>query len=122
RRCVWSTELLSYFFFFFQAEDGIRDATVTGVQTCALPILRQVDRDHGRRRRLVLEIDLDAEYDEEAGRHGGHGRRQRLRAEAEEIGRASCREREEIAVGGDAWERKRERWSVAWGGAAVPMW
>src|SRR5207245_6476053 len=25
--------------FFFQAEDGIRDATVTGVQTCALPIL-----------------------------------------------------------------------------------
>src|SRR5207245_8549419 len=26
------------FFFFFQAEDGIRYATVTGVQTCALPI------------------------------------------------------------------------------------
>src|SRR5207248_8857228 len=26
------------FFFFFQAEDGIRDRTVTGVQTCALPI------------------------------------------------------------------------------------
>src|SRR5689334_24338351 len=26
------------FFFFFQAEDGIRDGTVTGVQTCALPI------------------------------------------------------------------------------------
>src|SRR5207245_3488120 len=26
------------FSFFFQAEDGIRDATVTGVQTCALPI------------------------------------------------------------------------------------
>src|SRR2546430_9667772 len=25
-------------FFFFQAEDGIRDLTVTGVQTCALPI------------------------------------------------------------------------------------
>src|SRR5689334_23565632 len=25
-------------FFFFQAEDGIRDGTVTGVQTCALPI------------------------------------------------------------------------------------
>src|SRR5207245_4787492 len=33
-RCVpWCV-----FFFFFQAEDGIRDATVTGVQTCALPI------------------------------------------------------------------------------------
>src|SRR2546427_6503835 len=28
------------FFFFFQAEDGIRDLTVTGVQTCALPIYR----------------------------------------------------------------------------------
>src|SRR5882762_1671068 len=28
------------FFFFFQAEDGIRDSSVTGVQTCALPILR----------------------------------------------------------------------------------
>src|SRR3989440_12364788 len=27
------------FFFFFQAEDGIRDLIVTGVQTCALPIL-----------------------------------------------------------------------------------
>src|SRR5690554_7664678 len=26
------------FYFFFQAEDGIRDADVTGVQTCALPI------------------------------------------------------------------------------------
>src|SRR2546422_7629474 len=26
------------FFFFFQAEDGIRDVAVTGVQTCALPI------------------------------------------------------------------------------------
>src|SRR5437773_11404860 len=29
---------LSFFFFFFQAEDGIRDRDVTGVQTCALPI------------------------------------------------------------------------------------
>src|SRR5216684_7543187 len=28
-----------FFFFFFQAEDGIRDVAVTGVQTCALPIL-----------------------------------------------------------------------------------
>ena len=30
---------LNVFFFFFQAEDGIRDDLVTGVQTCALPIL-----------------------------------------------------------------------------------
>src|SRR2546425_8110087 len=29
------------FFFFFQAEDGIRDKLVTGVQTCALPISRR---------------------------------------------------------------------------------
>src|SRR3712207_7308516 len=29
----------SFGFFFFQAEDGIRDIGVTGVQTCALPIL-----------------------------------------------------------------------------------
>src|SRR5437762_3860329 len=29
------------FFFFFQAEDGIRDTSVTGVQTCALPISRR---------------------------------------------------------------------------------
>src|SRR5689334_23800204 len=31
--------------FFFQAEDGIRGGTVTGVQTCALPIWRRVRRD-----------------------------------------------------------------------------
>src|SRR5688572_2062054 len=30
---------MPFIFFFFQAEDGIRDLTVTGVQTCALPIL-----------------------------------------------------------------------------------
>src|SRR2546430_12686732 len=32
------------FFFFFQAEDGIRDLTVTGVQTCALPISWAIER------------------------------------------------------------------------------
>src|SRR3989440_2248033 len=31
------------FFFFFQAEDGIRDLIVTGVQTCALPICLEMD-------------------------------------------------------------------------------
>src|SRR5256886_5443859 len=34
------------FFFFFQAEDGIRDLTVTGVQTCALPISERLARAH----------------------------------------------------------------------------
>src|SRR5256885_13045838 len=33
-----SVVYIHYFFFFFQAEDGIRDYKVTGVQTCALPI------------------------------------------------------------------------------------
>src|SRR5256885_12059742 len=33
-----------YVFFFFQAEDGIRDYKVTGVQTCALPISTQAQR------------------------------------------------------------------------------
>src|SRR5205809_6162316 len=40
------------FFFFFQAEDGIRDVAVTGVQTCALPICRRrvvLRRQHLRR-------------------------------------------------------------------------
>src|SRR3989441_11168981 len=32
------------FFFFFQAEDGIRDKLVTGVQTCALPISKAESR------------------------------------------------------------------------------
>src|SRR2546426_6337368 len=36
---VLNLELSNIFFFFFQAEDGIRDYKVTGVQTCALPIL-----------------------------------------------------------------------------------
>src|SRR3989449_5051129 len=35
------------FFFFFQAEDGIRDVAVTGVQTCALPILGRDNRPSG---------------------------------------------------------------------------
>src|SRR6266481_4320764 len=40
------------YFFFFQAEDGIRDGTVTGVQTCALPIWRGTLL-HARLRALV---------------------------------------------------------------------
>src|SRR6266516_5821986 len=38
-------------FFFFQAEDGIRDRTVTGVQTCALPITRSEGSSCSRRSR-----------------------------------------------------------------------
>src|SRR5438874_6861697 len=43
-----------FFFFFFQAEDGIRDLYVTGVQTCALPILF-VGRASCRKKRCSLE-------------------------------------------------------------------
>src|SRR2546430_10407814 len=39
-----SEQDLIIFFFFFQAEDGIRDLTVTGVQTCALPIYLNAPR------------------------------------------------------------------------------
>src|SRR5689334_24030416 len=34
----YNSYIFFFYFFFFQAEDGIRDGTVTGVQTCALPI------------------------------------------------------------------------------------
>src|SRR5437762_10916170 len=47
--------LLFLFFFFFQAEDGIRDTSVTGVQTCALPISECEVVDSGQ-----AEADLDA--------------------------------------------------------------
>src|SRR5687767_15507191 len=43
------------FFFFFQAEDGIRDKLVTGVQTCALPIF------HERDVRLLVVVDAMVE-------------------------------------------------------------
>src|SRR5207302_7567832 len=47
-------------FFFFQAEDGIRDFHVTGVQTCALPILEQtlkaLERSGGLKRVKMLYL------------------------------------------------------------------
>src|SRR3989442_10660864 len=46
------------FFFFFQAEDGIRDADVTGVQTCALPISLTSGTT------LTVEIDMTASLSE----------------------------------------------------------
>src|SRR2546430_16886037 len=54
-------------FFFFQAEDGIRDLTVTGVQTCALPIFSYLFRQVGQfvfapgtSEDRVMEAALDA--------------------------------------------------------------
>src|SRR5256886_7585208 len=45
------------FAFFFQAEDGIRDLTVTGVQTCALPIYSGGSRTQTDERVLLGELD-----------------------------------------------------------------
>src|SRR5258706_10742142 len=62
RRCYAGDEIdmgiaqsgSSLFFFFFQAEDGIRDWSVTGVQTCALPI-------SGKRRIIGRVVELARE-------------------------------------------------------------
>src|SRR5207245_6632521 len=56
--------------FFFHAEDGIRDATVTGVQTCALPIYRiQLEPEYG----ATLEPAQRLGIDNCAGRRGPCG-------------------------------------------------
>src|SRR2546430_12188061 len=55
-----------FIFFFFQAEDGIRDLTVTGVQTCALPISSRPARDASEGRRLARERRLTEDDDREA--------------------------------------------------------
>src|SRR5438046_9526886 len=52
RASVWL--LIVSFIFFFQAEDGIRDWSVTGVQTCALPIALALAREHGTEANAVL--------------------------------------------------------------------
>src|SRR5256885_7389068 len=51
-------KLIMSFFFFFQAEDGIRDYKVTGVQTCALPISVFIDApaSHSALDRQLLEV------------------------------------------------------------------
>src|SRR5260370_19643766 len=45
-------------FFFFQAEDGIRDSSVTGVQTCALPICHELGEQ--RREAALMRPGLPA--------------------------------------------------------------
>src|SRR5207247_4470700 len=96
---IYCDIVLYTFFFFFQAEDGIRDPLVTGVQTCALPIyfmglFSWLGRLFGARpqspeQRLTQVIkDLRAR---ESGRTA--------QTPARQIGRASCRERGESEVG-----------------------
>src|SRR5438309_12016647 len=80
--------------FFFQAEDGIRDGTVTGVQTCALPIL---ENSSGALRALYADLHVhsddtvgtnDTSYNLSYGRDVAG-----LDVLGYKIGRASCRER-----------------------------
>src|SRR5438046_3333050 len=56
KRCRSASIILWRALFFFQAEDGIRDWSVTGVQTCALPIC---DRRRGRGPVEMRHCDLD---------------------------------------------------------------
>src|SRR5207249_7375995 len=108
--------------FFFQAEDGIRDRNVTGVQTCALPILwtaRHVDEPY---RRAGFDAELvglergDAgtvaghlHFDHRASRLGGGRSGRHIGRRGCEIGRASCRERGGGWVGGVALEETTAR-------------
>src|SRR5437870_13201352 len=82
--------------FFFQAEDGIRDGHVTGVQTCALPIFAD-DKGFGYIERAGapdLHVHYTAIKDQTGHRTLLAGQKVEFE-EAEEIGRASCRERVE---------------------------
>src|SRR5690625_6729717 len=94
-------------FFFFQAEDGIRDGHVTGVQTCALPICTEqesVDLPAGTTVAGLLELL--------AGRHRDLepvlARSSYLLDEIAEIGRASCRERMETWVGERSFRKRTQ--------------
>src|SRR2546430_5630745 len=70
---VTMTDCCIFFFFFFQAEDGIRVLTVTGVQTCALPILHHRRDRAGHRRDDVNR--LPADFSRALDRHRGEFRR-----------------------------------------------
>src|SRR5256886_13196326 len=85
-------------FFFFQAEDGIRDLTVTGVQTCALPICllgrRMVDAIDWTRKHPELHARPVALFGASTGAAAALvAAAERPQATHAEIGRASCRER-----------------------------
>src|SRR5262249_59710619 len=107
--------------FFFQAEDGIRDWSVTGVQTCALPICRdraQVERRlyglwrrHAGRQGSGVVVAAQA-HPQRADQADAVGRlRFRLRLQ---IGRASCRERVKMSVGGGSLKERKEETDGRW--------
>src|SRR3989449_3763254 len=90
----------SMVFFFFQAEDGIRDVAVTGVQTCALPILAEaqilVDEGlRGPRRPAPLHqlLERAAPVEARACTMAVPALADPVGFLGRQIGRASCRER-----------------------------
>src|SRR5256885_2604079 len=99
RMSLW-LRVYSMFFFFFQAEDGIRDYKVTGVQTCALPILtRQALENAGFlfcfycSQFETLMVALSCRFRlAVGGRNASSWANQRTLGHGQ-IGRASCRER-----------------------------
>src|SRR5206468_8146616 len=104
---------------FLQAEDGIRDLIVTGVQTCALPIYLSHPDGGGFRRQgaigVFAEVLMARRIQQVEHRilvFKGHHRR----GDRDEIGRASCRERGESAAVEVAVKKKNEvqtEWSIA---------
>src|SRR5688500_19337057 len=88
-------------FFFFQAEDGIRDYKVTGVQTCALPIFRESaalgDAEVEARAADDRSVALAGIVAPFGDLHRAHDLRDH-EVDVGEIGRASCRERVKISV------------------------
>src|SRR5256886_11850443 len=56
----WLTGQAILVCFFFQAEDGIRDLTVTGVQTCALPICQSDGRALDGAQAVIKNLEHDA--------------------------------------------------------------
>src|SRR5437762_8847719 len=89
--------------FFFQAEDGIRDTSVTGVQTCALPICL-----HSRPSGTDQLSGLAGQGDRAVSATGDSARPRprRLTDVWKQIGRASCRERVEDTDGDGRVEQK----------------
>src|SRR2546426_11919384 len=97
-------------FFFFQAEDGIRDYKVTGVQTCALPI--SVPPRVGKADRGAGGV-VRPHRDEYAGRATAGGRRAPGRHPHQttlkpKIGRGAWRGRGENSVGAVSLKKKKK--------------
>src|SRR5699024_11942403 len=95
--------------FFLQAEDGIRDRNVTGVQTCALPIYKVIRAMNSfsepRYKADVLKVETPVNMNYVEGL--GDKEVVYTQKEAAQIGRASCREREEIVVEGGGVHRRQ---------------